>query len=1385
MLTTVFVSSTFRDMHPERDAIRVKVTPAVNAEARRYGDAVSMCDLRWGIDTAEMDGGQSARKVLRVCLDEIDRCRPYMIVILGYRYGWMPGEALIRETSDTRAPFAPPEEDISVTALEIEYGSLADPEKLSHTLFYFREIEGPCPEPYRQEDERHRRKLDALRARIEAIPGAHVRVYRVHGDGAHPDDMETFASMVTRDLTALLRVKWNENAGLDRWALDQKKQWDYAREKAAQFTARADLLDRCLGALTAGRSVALTGTPGSGKSTLAAQLAFRLREGGFTAVPVFCGNTALVGAGADLVRCAVWTLENVLGITEHMEDRLAGTDSSASIWLEYLHEMIRRCDQAGEKPVCFLFDGLDQLIRDDVLKDLAFLPRRSGSVRFFISSVSFDTPPENLVSLEAGPLPAEEKGRVVSGVLKGLHRELSAPVIGAILAKPGSSGPLYISLIVQRLLMMNREDFAAIGRMGDGMAAITAHQLRLVASCADDAPGLAAELLGAASRQVGGDAMRRAILYLAVSRHGLRLPDLEALLTGDGFSWIPLDAAAFLQYMGGAFIIRNDGRVDFSHKSIREGILSQAEDIPSLHGRVIDHLYSLPPRDEVACQELVWHVIQGRMKEELSDAVIRLDNAKAPKARAVADVAECAIADGGEWLAEVIEITASTPGFSFFSHFLLNDVWFSLFNSMRNMAVKQRLAEAILDSTRKKDAYLSSNGLDWDLSIALERLIALHLAYHTPEHSREGVRCGRLLLESRESMADRYTGLDTPEKRRRQFELDKNAAGLEIVQQVTDDQIRGIFAMLAEEYRRGVAVAHEHLAGALESLGDDAGLEEAAANLKASVELRDAQLDRGMPSYGTMSRDDLAQELSDILCRLTRLYREMGGDENLMQALECCRRAVRICRELAEREPSDERKRALYEAYMEYAGLQQVLPGGDLDEAIALCLECERFYARQDVRERSPGSAENLAVLYDLMGNLFRTKNDPASLKAAEECYEKAHFYATHVFAKTEALSAAVNAAVIKRKLSGFHGEMPGGGGAGDLALLAESCESARRSGGGIMTPAVCDRVNDTLKTLKELAEKPVPFFEKLSHEMRKRIAGEAELLRYANLLEAGELSDDRLRALVVSLNECADSLAEGPQINRDQWPEEILSLLARFGLTAEKLCAGPVLRAYAASGLALKAHRELCGRSGTDSDLENLVVSLFKYGRHCFMVNPEEAARINEETLRLASDLYHRTGHEKLAAVIAGASMLRDMFSGHHGGWEHAVRPEESKRRDCDSAAEADLLRRRRELEEELKACTGSGTAVTVKRCRLLKQLEEIDKQIGEAKASSPESDEGQAWAVPGHDEEKRRELLREKQSLQDQLDALTGGGALAVVRRHKLKKELQRVEEALRAMN
>jgi hypothetical protein len=82
----VFISSTFRDMMEERDVLVKFIFPQLRRLCESRGVTWGEVDLRWGVtDEAAAEG-----KVLPICLEEINRCRPYFIGLLGERYGWVP-----------------------------------------------------------------------------------------------------------------------------------------------------------------------------------------------------------------------------------------------------------------------------------------------------------------------------------------------------------------------------------------------------------------------------------------------------------------------------------------------------------------------------------------------------------------------------------------------------------------------------------------------------------------------------------------------------------------------------------------------------------------------------------------------------------------------------------------------------------------------------------------------------------------------------------------------------------------------------------------------------------------------------------------------------------------------------------------------------------------------------------------------------------------------------------------------------------------------------------------------------------------------------------------------------------------------------------------------
>ncbi|MDD9303857.1 MAG: DUF4062 domain-containing protein [Desulfobacter sp.] len=129
----VFISSTFLDMQKERDYLLKNSFLKLKALCEKRSVSFKEVDLRWGITEEESRQG----RVLPICLEEINHCRPYFIGLLGERYGWVPDQ-IPKQVVD-QEKWVKKHRHKSVTELEILHGVLNDPHMAEHAFFYFRD----------------------------------------------------------------------------------------------------------------------------------------------------------------------------------------------------------------------------------------------------------------------------------------------------------------------------------------------------------------------------------------------------------------------------------------------------------------------------------------------------------------------------------------------------------------------------------------------------------------------------------------------------------------------------------------------------------------------------------------------------------------------------------------------------------------------------------------------------------------------------------------------------------------------------------------------------------------------------------------------------------------------------------------------------------------------------------------------------------------------------------------------------------------------------------------------------------------------------------------------------------------------------------------------
>src|ERR1051326_7894671 len=139
----VFISSTFQDMQAERDYLRNFVFPELEERLRARRRHLEWVDLRIGVATGSQPNEMRRElQVLKVCLVEVRRCRPFLIALIGDRYGTVLPVERIKAAALEEA-FPAGLAGRSLTDLEIDFGALSDRHQHTRSFFYFRE-----PLPY-------------------------------------------------------------------------------------------------------------------------------------------------------------------------------------------------------------------------------------------------------------------------------------------------------------------------------------------------------------------------------------------------------------------------------------------------------------------------------------------------------------------------------------------------------------------------------------------------------------------------------------------------------------------------------------------------------------------------------------------------------------------------------------------------------------------------------------------------------------------------------------------------------------------------------------------------------------------------------------------------------------------------------------------------------------------------------------------------------------------------------------------------------------------------------------------------------------------------------------------------------------------------------------
>jgi len=649
---SIFISSTFRDMQAERDALRDFVLPKVNEFAAKYGCAVEIIDLRWGVDTEE----EQSLKVLRTCLDEIERCRPFFLGLIGDRYGWIPPHSDIKMALEANE-FPLDDLNMSVTALEIEFGALHSKNQ-PICLFYFRESfdYASMPEELRsiyQDEAEGRAKLAKLKEKIRARFVADIKNYAAKIQGNELTVSKEWADMVANDIIKKLRQEWGElsNTPPDWKEQERNIQKNFRESRTLRFAGRSTAIEElsafCLSEETGSQILIMQGEAGSGKSALLCKTMDEI-ENKCLLLPFCCGLSSRSSLVANMLRYFISLLCEELDL-EIDSDSITEFQDLKDRFMELLLEACKK------KRVVLVADALDQLIGSDEARRLLWINGRLPKNFRLLCSI-IDGPEieaAKRLGAEVRPVPSiseEDKEAIILNVAMRHHKQISSEVAKHILERTpetvqATQNPLYLSLIVQDLVNMDRYEFNAVEqyKKEKGLShgkALAEFMKERINEMPKDPEGMYLAILGRLEKLIEPDFIRGVCGMIAVSRNGLRESDLKGAFKELKMDFNPADFSWLRQMLRGHISQGDAQQWNYSHQSLRLALKkNRPGELKQLNNGIVANFIKTMSQDSFVAREIMHHLCAADRPDWAAKAMVaRFDTHCSQLAQGLADI---------------------------------------------------------------------------------------------------------------------------------------------------------------------------------------------------------------------------------------------------------------------------------------------------------------------------------------------------------------------------------------------------------------------------------------------------------------------------------------------------------------------------------------------------------------------------------------------------------------------------------------------------------------------------------------------------------------------------------------------------------------------------
>ena len=357
-------------MQEERDILIKKIFPQLRKLCEERAVTWTEVDLRWGIDTKAETEQEAEEKVLPLCLQEISRCRPFFIGILGERYGCIQKLDSLPSALFNSYPWLKDYSQSSITELEIIHGLFNNESLKKNAWFYFRSPGYLDAKPdeelayFIENVERNKQKLQSLKDKIRSAHKNNLCCLR-----ENYVDPEQLGEWVLEDFTKFIDQLFPTGKTLSPLEQETARHESYARNRRLGFVGREDLFTQLNNFIISDSApVIVTGESGSGKSALIAEWVARWHHlsPNDLIIQHYVGCTYDSANWMRIVSRILGEFKSAFSLPEDIPTDSDQLQNSLEKWISNVTSSHR---------IILVIDGINQLSDDSTIIPLNWLPK--------------------------------------------------------------------------------------------------------------------------------------------------------------------------------------------------------------------------------------------------------------------------------------------------------------------------------------------------------------------------------------------------------------------------------------------------------------------------------------------------------------------------------------------------------------------------------------------------------------------------------------------------------------------------------------------------------------------------------------------------------------------------------------------------------------------------------------------------------------------------------------------------------------------------------------------------------------------------------------------------------------------------------------------------